>query len=331
MSGEKQTSVSDVSSIEGARGEDSIDTEKLFLNAARLSSTKNERVSEEVFTLADSVAASLTNDSQQKERRSRTCAITEPFRLPSFSNTSEQDTNDPSCLSEFDENEKSKKSVVSEKDNTLVGSTQTDDATQKTDDVTQNTQRQDSDMVEQVAVHPLAREAQLHISLPSQRTSRRHFSFATDGMRGWRRLFFFLLLLGCGYAYWTHFENRFAEIQAQNSISDKTQHLSAAEYEMLEALYTRFEDELGIKLLVRIDSRPEGVPDDLVNNAVFVSTTPSNGGTVVALPPLLRAALPGKVDGLAYEIDRCTRENSVGSCLQATLGTLFTEIQTLSQ
>lgn len=140
-----------------------------------------------------------------------------------------------------------------------------------------------------------------------------------------RRLAGMALLLACMAAYWLHFEQRFAELEAETALKDPAGQLSAPDRERLLALRAALQRDFGVtaRLAVRVpddDAPPTAVP----GNILYMAVTPQTGGAVVLLPSLLARALtsadvPDPERRLAEQLNACVRRTTAGTCLQNAL------------
>lgn len=142
-----------------------------------------------------------------------------------------------------------------------------------------------------------------------------------------RRLAGVALLLACLAAYWTHFGNRFASIEAETALQDSGKVLSDAEKSRLKDLRAVLREEFGVsvRLVVHTESEPDAVPR-VAGNGMYMAITPATGKASVVLPTLMERALvpdlgPQPAERLAEKLLVCTGTKglSVGACLEDAL------------
>lgn len=143
-----------------------------------------------------------------------------------------------------------------------------------------------------------------------------------------RRLAGMALLMACMGAYWIHFEDRFAELEAETALRDAAGVLSKNERTRLQALRTALREDFGIsaRLVVRNPDEASGIPV-LSENILYMAVTPAKGEVNVVLPALVRQVLaaelgPEPENLLVERLSLCvgkTHSRSAGHCLETAL------------
>jgi hypothetical protein len=139
----------------------------------------------------------------------------------------------------------------------------------------------------------------------------------------WRYILIILIVLAAGWAFSERFKTRFAQIEAQSAIADATGRLSGPLRDKLRVALDNYRLHLGIRLRVRI-SDEDFAPGRADAQSLFIGISPASGGFALALPPLVRKALPQ--DDLRREEERlaaCLAEGEFETCLEGIVGNLY--------
>ena len=152
---------------------------------------------------------------------------------------------------------------------------------------------------------------------------RRLFQVAGEGReKAIRSVLLVALFALCGVGFWFHFEQRFAQIEAEHAFQDETGTVTRAQREILAEYADRLRQAWGVKTLVHI--RRESVPaPKLKTDTLFVGVAPGRRLALVLAPPLVKKALPpGFTFGLETRLDECAASRPAAGCVAEILHAL---------
>lgn len=121
------------------------------------------------------------------------------------------------------------------------------------------------------------------------------------------------------WAYWLHFESRFATIAARSLIVDEQKDLSRADLDRLASRAARFRQAWGLRPLSHLPRGAVTLPE-LPPDTLFVGLNAATEQAVVALPPLLtRLLTPEQRRRMEHDLLNCAALRPPVDCIIQTL------------
>ena len=121
------------------------------------------------------------------------------------------------------------------------------------------------------------------------------------------------------WAYWLHFESRFATIAARSLIVDEHKNLSRADLDRLADRAARFRQRWGLRALSHLPQGAVTLPE-LPPDTLFVGLSTASEQAVIALPPLLARLLsPAQRRRMEHDLLTCGTRRPPVDCIIETL------------
>ena len=106
-----------------------------------------------------------------------------------------------------------------------------------------------------------------------------------------RSLLLIMVIAATAWGFWKNSERQIDRLNTRGSVWDEAQVLSDSDKTALRDIVKLFKDRYGLTVLIHIRKERivQPTPDD---KTIFIGAVPSSGEVLIAVPPLVRRALP---------------------------------------
>ena len=106
-----------------------------------------------------------------------------------------------------------------------------------------------------------------------------------------RSLLLIIVIAATAWGFWKNSERQIDQLNTRGSVWDEAQVLSDSEKAGLRDIVKLFKEHYGLTVLIHIRNGTIQPPSP-DGKTIFIGLAPSSGDAVVAVPPLVRRALP---------------------------------------